>query len=297
LDALNISTSEVIQSIEAMIKKEDTSEAFSSPKSVINHPDGRYIMATLACSDNPPIVVTKSALMSQRNAERGLPQINSLVTVLDGETGIPQVTIDGNWITAVRTAGLSATASKYLAKVNSETVGFIGAGVQARSHLRAFSELFPLKHIKIYSRGKRNIELLTELACSLGLSVDVNLSPQEIVANSDIVTTSVATSAISEPFLDANWLGSDAFAAVPAEAAWFPASLSSLDEVFIDDQVQEDTMSTKLVDPDIVSGDLKFLIETGVKHRRAAKKSSAFVFRGHAMGDLAVAALILNKLS
>src|SRR5262245_65826622 len=96
-------------------------------------------MATLAMADDPPYMAVKSLLLNPRNPERGLPSINSLVTLLDGNTGVPLAVMDGNWITAVRTAGVSAVAAKRLARPDSSIAAFVGCGVQARTHADALA--------------------------------------------------------------------------------------------------------------------------------------------------------------
>ena len=87
--------------------------------------------------------------------------------MLDSETGLPVAILDGNWITAVRTAGLSATAAKYMATKDSAVAAFIGCGVQAKSHLRALADVFPLQRIKVFGRGQANIDSLCQLAHEL----------------------------------------------------------------------------------------------------------------------------------
>ncbi len=58
--------------------------------------------------------------------------------VMDGQTGLLRAVLEANWVTAVRTAALSMVAARRLPDPNAETVAFVGAGVQARSHLAAF---------------------------------------------------------------------------------------------------------------------------------------------------------------
>jgi ornithine cyclodeaminase/alanine dehydrogenase len=65
-------------------------------------------------------------MLNPRNRERGLPDINAAVTLLDSDTGLPLAIIDGNWVTAVRTAGLSAVAAKRLARPDASIAAFIG---------------------------------------------------------------------------------------------------------------------------------------------------------------------------
>jgi ornithine cyclodeaminase/alanine dehydrogenase len=136
LDSLNITTDEVISSIEHLIHGQQASRVWNTPKSVIQPADGRYMMSTLSAADDPPYLVVKSVILNPKNPEQGLPQINGLIMVLDSDTGVPLAVVDGNWVTAIRTAGASAVVARRLAKADSEIITFIGCGVQAHSHLR-----------------------------------------------------------------------------------------------------------------------------------------------------------------
>jgi ornithine cyclodeaminase/alanine dehydrogenase-like protein (mu-crystallin family) len=128
-------------------------------------------------------MAVKSAILNPRTRARGLPDINAGVTLLDSDTGVPLAIIDGNWITAVRTAGLSAVAAKRLARRESSAPAFIGCGVQAHSHLPAFSVLFPLKEIRAFGRGAANRGALCEAAANkLGLSAVASNTAREAVS-------------------------------------------------------------------------------------------------------------------
>ena len=162
LSSLRITTHEVIGSIEALISRAESKTAWSAPKAVILPGDGRYMMAALAAADEPPLLAVKTVLLNPENPNRGLPPINGLVTMLDSSSGLPVAILDGNWITAVRTAALSAAAAKHMARKDSAVVAFLGCGVQARSHLQAFSDLFPLKEARLFGRGQANIDRLRE---------------------------------------------------------------------------------------------------------------------------------------
>jgi ornithine cyclodeaminase/alanine dehydrogenase-like protein (mu-crystallin family) len=168
LESLDITTREVIESMEHLIRGQAQSRVWHTPKSVIQPADGRYMMSTLSAADDPPYLAVKSVILNPRNTERGLPQINGLIMLLDSETGIPVAVIDGNWVTAIRTAGASAVASGYLARTDSKIITFIGCGVQAQSHLRLFADLFPLEEVRAYGRGSTNRDALCQAAEQMG---------------------------------------------------------------------------------------------------------------------------------
>lgn len=296
LAGLGITTGDVIESIEALIRGSARDTVWSAPKAVILPSDGRYMMAALAAMDNPSLLAVKTLVLNPRNADKGLPQINGLVTMLDSETGLPVAILDGNWITAVRTAGLSAVAAKYMANKGAAVCAFIGSGVQAQSHLRAFSDMFPLRRVKVFGRGRANIDGLCRLADELGLSSEIYDSGKDAVEGADLVVTSVTYSAQFVPFLDANWLAPGSFAAITdLGAPWDKESFSAFDQIAIDDMAQEAALPNKLAAPEVVTGDLSGLILGKFNGRNLADDRTAFIFRGHALGDLAVAVLAFQR--
>jgi ornithine cyclodeaminase/alanine dehydrogenase-like protein (mu-crystallin family) len=295
---LGITTSEIIDSIESLISSFENQTAWSAPKAVILPDDGRYMMAALAATDDPPFLAVKAVVANPRNTDRGLPQINGLVTLLDSCSGLPIAILDGNWITAVRTAGLSATAAKYMARKDSSVVAFIGCGVQAKSHLHAFSDLFPLKEARLFGRGQSNIDSLCEDASARSISPVVCGSGKEAISGADLVISSVTYSANLVPFLDAKWLKPGSFAAIPDLAApWEKESFSALDQITIDDMEQEAALPNKLAPPEFVTGDLSGLVLGKYSGRNQDSDRNAFIFRGHAMGDLALSVLAYQRAS
>ena len=296
LTSLNVTTAESIESIENVIQAQADGQAWATPKSAILAGDGRYFMSTLAVSHEPSLLAVKSLVLNPKNIERGLAQINSVVTVLDGHTGLPVAVVDGNWVTAIRTAGLSAVAARRMARADSKVVAFIGCGVQAHSHLQAFAELFPLEEVRAFGRGATNRDLLCENAEKRGLKGVPSASGQEAIEGADLVVTSVTLTAKLDPFLDAGGLKPGAFAAVTDFARpWHWDSMTHLDRVIIDDTEQESNSEDRMVNPAVIKGDLRGLVTGKVAGRESDEEKNAFVFRGLSIGDLALAGLAVRK--
>jgi ornithine cyclodeaminase/alanine dehydrogenase-like protein (mu-crystallin family) len=296
LEHLSITTEEVINSIEQLILGQRRGRVWSAPKAVVLPGDERYIMATLAVADEPGVVATKSLVLNPRNRERGLPVLNSLVTLLDCETGLPLAVIDGNWVTARRTAGLSAVAAKRLARPDSASIAFIGCGVQARSHLDLFCDLFPLREIRAFGRGAANRDALCRAAEARGLAAVAGETARDAISHADLVVTSVTLLPNLEPFLDARWLKPGAFATMTdLGTPWFPEGMPAFARIVIDDLEQEAKMSKPLVAPALVAGDLSGLVCGDLPGRESDQELTAFIFRGLALGDLALAGLAYRR--
>ena len=296
LENLQLTTKAVVEGIETLIRGRNQAQVWNAPKAVVTPPDGRYMMATLSAADDPPFLATKSLLLNPRNAQRGISSINALVVLHDSDTGLPLAIIDGNWVTAVRTAGLSAVAAKRLAKPDASVAAFIGCGIQAHSHLRAFAELFPLEEIRAFGRGTANRDTFCRTARDMGYTAIASSTAQDAVSGADLVISTVTISPQLTPFINARWLKPGVFASLTDLAApWHADSMSAFDRIVIDDLEQEASMQQPLVNPSIVSGDLTNLVNEDILARCSNDERTAFVFRGLALGDLAVAALAYQR--
>src|SRR4051794_23259776 len=87
------------------------------------------------------VMAVKTVTVFPRNAELdptlGLHTHMAVVELLSRETGEPLALMDGRLITEMRTAAVSAVALDALARPGVSSLGILGAGVQARSHLKA----------------------------------------------------------------------------------------------------------------------------------------------------------------
>jgi ornithine cyclodeaminase len=83
----------------------------------------------------PPALGAKIVSVFRGNAARGLPTVSSIYVLSDYDTGVPLAIMDGTYLTAIRTAAGSASATRHLARPNAHTLGIFGTGVQARFHV------------------------------------------------------------------------------------------------------------------------------------------------------------------
>ncbi|NLY08797.1 MAG: ornithine cyclodeaminase family protein [Tissierellia bacterium] len=86
------------------------------------------------------------------NSEKQLLNVTGVILLSSLKTGYPLAMIDGTYITAVRTAAVGAIAVKYLSRKESTTIGFIGAGEQARMHFKIIRQVRPIKECYVASR-------------------------------------------------------------------------------------------------------------------------------------------------
>ncbi len=299
LAGLGISVSDIAAAIEQAIVEETDGAILTTPKSALLPGDGRYMMTTLASADETVpasgLTIVKSVMVSPRNPARGRPGVDGAILVQDSETGAVLALMQAGWITAMRTAGLSAVAARRLADPRAKTVAFIGAGVQARSHLRTFEALFPLRAVTVFGRGRANIDRLCKMARELKLEVKVSDSARAAVGAADLIVSSVTLSHGMAPLVDARWLKPGAFATITDMALpWVPDGMDAFDALYVDDVAQERASTTKMVPQALISGDLRALV-CAPSPTLPPNSRRAFVFRGSAIGDFALARLAYRR--
>jgi ornithine cyclodeaminase len=137
------------------------------------------------------------------NRARGLPSHQAIVAVFDASTGTPLAVMDGEHITAMRTAAGSALATRFLARPDSRTLAIVGTGVQARAHAAFIPRVARLERILVAGRTpEKAIALAGEISAASGLPAAV-ASPREAVEEADIVcaTTHSPTPVIERPWV------------------------------------------------------------------------------------------------
>jgi len=105
-------------------------------------------------------LTTKLVSLFPKNTDR--PTHQAVIVVFDAEYGTPLALIDGEAITAARTAAASALATDFLARRDSERLVVIGTGVQARAHLRAVSRVRRFRSICVAGRDAAKAKALAK---------------------------------------------------------------------------------------------------------------------------------------
>lgn len=140
----------------------------------------------------------------QENPKKHLPAILATILLFSAETGKIIATMDGSYITAIRTACASAVATEALAKPETPVLGILGAGVQARAHIQALTRVRKVERIQLYSpSGASGAAIKKEMAPQLNCAIEVRDSAENAVRDADILVT-VTTA--KEPIVRPEWL-------------------------------------------------------------------------------------------
>jgi ornithine cyclodeaminase len=140
----------------------------------------------------------KTICLFPDNPTRGLDAHQGTVTLFSGETGQVRALMNASAITAIRTAAVSAVATRLLAREDASELAIVGAGVQGRSHIEAMRAVRPWARIRVASRTAEHARALAEET-----GTEAAGSVEEAVRGADVVVT---TTNSSQPVLRHEWL-------------------------------------------------------------------------------------------
>lgn len=132
------------------------------------------------------------------NAARGLPGHQALIALFDGATGTPIAILDGELLTAARTAAVSAVATRALARPHSRVLAILGTGVQAAAHLQALPLAGEFSEIRVAGRSANRAAALAAAHGAIAAP-----SFEAAVRGADVVCCCTHA---AEPILERAWL-------------------------------------------------------------------------------------------
>src|SRR5580700_4235265 len=131
------------------------------------------------------------------NAGTGVATHHAMILLFRTDSGEPLAVMDGRLITEMRTAAVSAAATKYLASPDSRVLALLGSGVQAEAHLNALRQVRSFAEVRVWSRTAEHAERFAR-------QHNIKAMPaRSAVRGADVVVT--ATNAL-EPILKGAWL-------------------------------------------------------------------------------------------
>jgi len=179
---------------------------------------GFHIKAAGLSLSRPWFAAKVNGNFSQNRERFGLPSIQGVVLLCDGENGYPLALLDSIEITIRRTGAATAVAAKYLARADARVVTICGCGNQGRIQLEALSRVRALEAAYAFDLDpERAAEFATEMSSKLGIPVTTARAPGPAARRSDIVVTCTPS---RKPFLGAEDVAPGTFlAAVGSDSA------------------------------------------------------------------------------
>lgn len=133
-------------------------------------------------------------------------QLEYVVILFDATTGSLAAIVDGNLVTAYRTAATSAAALDRVAPRTSARLAVLGSGLEARMHTLAIAAVRELREITVFSpTPAKRAAFADTIGTELGIPARAVDSPAEAVGGADIVLAA-ARSHGEKPILHGSWL-------------------------------------------------------------------------------------------
>lgn len=272
---------------------------------VVRPPDEPSLMGLMPAhrSRPEPAYGLKVVCIFPGNPARGIDAHQGGVLLFDGETGAPRALLDASAVTEIRTAAVSAVATRLLAREDARELAILGAGVQARSHLEALAHVRSFSRARVWSRTAEHAQAFAAKA-SAPFPVDAVAGPEEAVRGADVVVTATSS---REPLVEREWLAPGAHvnaigSSIPtareldadtvAAAALFADARESLvneggDYLF--------AVREAGIGPDHIRAELGEVLIGAREGRRSADELTVFKSLGLAAEDLAAAELVYAR--
>lgn len=291
--SLNIDPTRARTALQQAYERHAAGLSVSRKKESLYLGPGHGFQTMVAADSGAGIATVKWVAMAPVEAGSGRAGINGVVIVSDYRSGEPVAILDGNLITLLRTAAMSAVAASMMITEAPHSIGFIGCGMQAQAHLDAFRDLYPsLKTVYAFNPRRPAAECLLGHAQNLGFTGEVVDAPDRVLAHADIIITTVPGGPTLVPFLDANKLGKNAFvSAVDLGRSWLPTSFPAFQWMVTDSLSQGDAPWDVNSDPVTTARFHADLTQLAGEKTPPVAGRKLFCFKGYALADLVLADL------
>jgi ornithine cyclodeaminase/alanine dehydrogenase-like protein (mu-crystallin family) len=189
---------ELLDALEDGFRALAAGEVQSPPRPQITVPGAGFSLAMSAWRPGLQICV-KVVNVFETNLDRGLPNHLAMITLFAPDTGATTCVMDGTYITAIRTAAAAVLSTRLLSRPESRVATIVGAGVQAREHLRMLPLARQFERINICS-------LVDDHAVRLAAQHETAVPRRDLeaaIGESDVVCL---TTHSTNPVIDPSWI-------------------------------------------------------------------------------------------
>ena len=233
--ALEIPMKKVIELVEKGLYEQGHGRIENPPKPGIHSKSDSFIHAMPAYYEKLDIGGLKWVSGYPSNRSIGLPQIAGLMIVNDMDTGMPLAVMDCRWITAVRTAAVSAITAKYCALPGTTSLGIVGCGVQGSMNLVAFKEILSgLTRVRVFDINMDAMKRYkSKYEEALGVDITICDSVESAVDGMDMILT--ATQRLEDPIVKNRWFKRGCLGfGLEASRAWCGDAILGADKFITD---------------------------------------------------------------
>lgn len=282
-----------LESALGKFSKRDSAEVIQPVRSVVPlHKHSGFFLSMPCYMENQGVLCTKLLFLYKRPEGSDIPSAYATVMLFDPEYGHVKAIMDGGVITAMRTAAASAISAKLLMRPDAEVLTILGAGKQALSHYNVFTEIFPFKEVRVWSRSKEKAETFAQ---SLTGPVKPCECVEEAVRGADVIVTVTRS---TEPVLFGHWVkpGAHVAAVGACRPDWRELDDTLMKQAVVYVDSREGAMTES---GDVILSGVEVFAEIGevINGTKPAHREKTTVFKSLGLGvqDAVSAQLVFDK--
>ncbi len=297
---------DLVAAMESAVARFSAGEVLQPVRTVLTvGPTRAYFGLMPAFIPQPASLGAKLVTVFSGNAAKQLPSHLATILLLDPETGALQAIMDGRYITEARTAAVSAVSARFLAAPGAGTMAIIGTGVQARSHLEAFTEVRALTDVRVWSPQARSRDrFIGEMSGHVAAPLRATATAEEAVRGADLV---VLVTSSPTPVIEDDWVSPGthvvSVGACRPDQREMPPALVARARLFVDSRaaalVESGDVVMGIADGLFgeahVQGELGSVVLGRLQGRTSPQDITIFKSLGMAVEDVVAADLVLRR--
>jgi ornithine cyclodeaminase len=282
-------------------------EVYQPLRTIVRPPEANGLLGLMPAyrTGNHGAFGLKAICVFPGNPSKGKDAHQGAVMLFNRDSGELMALMNASEITAIRTAAVSAVATRALAREDAQELAIIGAGVQARTHLLALDAVRSIKATRVACRNIEHAqELVHEMQPRFSFTIEAVKTNEEAVRNADLIVTATSS---QEPVINKEWISPGAH--VNAIGTHSPGSREidsatmAAARIFVDrresalNEAGDYLLAAKdgLVNADSIIAEIGELLIGSKPGRSSADEITLFKSLGLAIEDVACAEYLYNK--
>jgi ornithine cyclodeaminase len=282
-------------------------EVYQPLRTIVRPPNARGLLGLMPAyrSGEDGAFGLKAICVFPDNPSQGKDAHQGAVALFSRETGELLALMNASEITAIRTAAVSAVATRLLAREDAHELAIVGAGVQARTHLTALACVRSIKRVRVVARNVDHAQrFVDEMQPNFPFPIEAVRKNEDAVRGANLIVT--ATSSL-EPVINKEWISPGAH--INAIGTHSPSSREidgatmAAARIFVDrresalNESGDYLLAAKdgLVTPDSIVGEIGELLIGKKSGRTSETEITLFKSLGLAIEDVACAEYLYRK--
>jgi ornithine cyclodeaminase/alanine dehydrogenase-like protein (mu-crystallin family) len=282
-------------------------EVYQPLRTMVRPPEARGLLGLMSAyrAGEEGAFGLKAICVFPGNPAQGKDAHQGAVLLFSRETGELLALMNASEITAMRTAAVTAVATRLLAREDANDLAIIGAGVQARTHIAALAAVRPIKRARIACRNIEHAEQFArEMQSRFSFPIEPVKTNEDAVRGADLIVT--ATSAV-EPVINKDWISPgahvNAIGTHSPNSREIDSATMGVAQIFVDRRESAlnesgeylEAAKEGFVTPDSILAEIGELLIGTKTGRTSASEITLFKSLGLAIEDVTTADYLYNK--